>query len=118
VSAYWLRLSILQPIMPPCPLFVSAQISRAEEPTIGSMEAITALTQCADVPSLRSELHALCSVFGPVSRLDILPTPGSGNRQVVCFIRLASSEQESRMMSQLGVQRFGNDMFMVLDLAN
>ena len=101
-----------------CPLFVSAQILRAEEQTMSSMTATTALAHCADVSSLRSELHALCSVFGPVSRLDILPTPGSGNRQVVCFIRLASSEQENRMMSQLGVQRFGNEMFMVLDLAN
>jgi hypothetical protein len=82
------------------------------------MTATMALAHCADVSNLRSELHALCSVFGPVSRLDILPTPDSGNRQVVCFIRLASPEQEDRMMSQLGVQRFGNDMFMVLDLAN
>lgn len=85
---------------------------------MGSMAAMTALAHCTDVAGLRSELHALCSVFGPVSRMDILPAPDGGKRQVVCFIRLASPEQERRMMNQLGVQRFGNELFMVLDLAN
>jgi hypothetical protein len=82
-----------------------------------AMGEITALARCTDVASLRSELHALCSDFGSVSRLDILPAPDRGKRQVVCFIRLASPDQERRMMSQLGVERFGNELFMVLDLA-
>ena len=85
---------------------------------MGSMAAMTALAQCTDVASLRSELHALCSDFGAVSRLDILPAPDRAKRQVVCFIRLASPEQELRLMRQLGVQRFGNELFMVLELAN
>jgi RNA recognition motif len=82
------------------------------------MATTVALAHCTDVASLRSELHALCSAFGPVSRMNILPAPEGGKRQVVCFIRLASPEQERRMVSQLGVERFGNELFMVLDLAN
>lgn len=78
----------------------------------------TALAHCTDVASLQSELHALCSDFGSVSRMNILPTSDGGKRRLVCFIRLASPEQEYQMMRRLGVERFGNDLFMVLDLAN
>lgn len=80
--------------------------------------AFGSLARCTDVASLRQALQALCSSFGPVSRMNILTTSDCGKRRAVCFVRLASPEQEHRMMSQLGVERFGNEMFMVLDFAN
>ena len=49
--------------------------------------------------------------------MDILTTSDGGKLRAVCFVRLASPEQEHRMMNQLGVQRFGGELFMVLDLA-
>lgn len=80
--------------------------------------AFSDLAQCTDIASLRPALMALCSEFGSVSRLHILATADRGKRAAVCFVRLASPEQESMMMARLGVQRYGNEMFMVLDLAN
>jgi len=82
------------------------------------MTAITALAHCTDTASIQSALHGLCSVFGPVSQMNILSTSDNGKRHAVCFFRLAAPEQEQRMMLDLGVQRFGNEMFVVVDLAN
>jgi hypothetical protein len=82
------------------------------------MTATMSLAHCTDIPSLRSAIQAQCLPFGPVSRMQILAAADHKARQVVCFFRLAAPEQEQRMMTQLGVQRFGNELFMVLDLAN
>lgn len=78
--------------------------------------ALKSLTQCGDVVSLRSQLHTLCSEFGAVSRLDILPLTDSGKREAVCFLRLDSPEQEQHLMTKLGVGRFGDDLLVVVDL--
>ncbi len=74
------------------------------------------LTECADITELRPKLHALCSHFGSLSRLDILPATQAGKRQALCFLRMDTAEQERRLMSELGVGRFGGDLVVVVDL--
>lgn len=78
--------------------------------------ALKDLAQCGDVLSLESALRALCSEFGSVSRLDILTMTDSGKRQAVCLLRMDSSEQEQGLMTKLGAGRFGEDLYVVVDL--
>jgi hypothetical protein len=79
-------------------------------------KALKDLSNCGDFSSLESELRALCSGFGPVSRMDVLPMVDAGKRKAVCLLRLNSSEQEQNLMTQLGAIRFGEDLCVVVDL--
>lgn len=79
-------------------------------------DALNDLAQCGDVGSLESALRTLCSEFGSVSRLDILTMIDSGKRQAVCLLRLDSSEQEQDLITKLGAGRFGEDLYVVVDL--
>ncbi|MDP1911178.1 MAG: hypothetical protein Q8K85_22995 [Hyphomicrobium sp.] len=79
-------------------------------------QALKDLSRCDDIGSLESALRTLCSGFGPLSRLDVLPMVGAGKRQAVCLMRLNSSEQELDLMTRLGAVRFGEDMCVVVDL--
>ena len=74
------------------------------------------LSRCCDFGSLESELRALCSGFGPLSRLDVLPMVDAGKRQAVCLLRPNSSDQEQNLMKQLGAIRFGEDLCVIVDL--
>ncbi len=74
------------------------------------------LSECADIHDLRPKLQSLCSDFGSLSRLDILPASQGGKRQALCFLRMDTAEQESRLMNELGVGRFGGDLIVVVDL--
>ena len=78
--------------------------------------ALKELSVCGDFGSLESELRALCSGFGPVSRMDVLPMVDAGKRKAVCLLRLNSSEQEQNLIAQLGAVRFGEDLCVVVDL--
>jgi len=80
-------------------------------------EKFSHLTNYADIASLRPAVHALCSRYGDVARLDILAASQAGKRQALCFVRLGSSEQERQLMRDLGVGRFGGDLVLVVDLA-
>ena len=79
-------------------------------------QALKDLSRCDDIGSLESALRSLCSGFGPLSRLDVLPMVGAGKRQAVCLLRLNSSEQEQDLITRLGAVRFGEDMCVVVDL--
>lgn len=79
-------------------------------------KALKDLSNCGDFGSLEAELRALCSGFGPVSRMDVLPMVDAGKRKAVCLLRLNSSEQEKNLMTQLGAIRFGEDLCVVVDL--
>jgi hypothetical protein len=79
--------------------------------------ALKDLAQCGDVGSLESALRTLCSEFGSVSRLDILTMIDSGKRKAVCLLRLDSSAQEQDLMTKLGAGRFGEDLYVVVDLS-
>lgn len=74
------------------------------------------LSNFADISTLRPALHLLCSRYGAVARLDILAARQAGRRQALCFLRMDSVEQESHLMSELGVGRFGGDLVVIVDL--
>lgn len=74
------------------------------------------LQRCPDVATLQAELRRLCSRFGTVTQLSIVPTTHSGKRQVLCLLRMASAEEEAQLMSGLGIGRFGGELVVVVDL--
>ena len=69
-----------------------------------------------DLAGLRAALLALCSRFGSVRHLTILPANHVGRQQALCFLRMASSEEEARIMTALGIGRFGGELVLVLNL--
>ena len=76
------------------------------------------LKNCPDITSLKLELCSLCCRFGSIARLDILMARQAGKRQALCFLRMDSTAQEQKVMSELGVGRFGGDIVVVVDLQN
>lgn len=74
------------------------------------------LKDCADPSELRSALHALCSRFGSIIRLDILLASQAGKHQALCFFRLEAGEQEQQLICELGVGRFGGDLVVIVEL--
>ncbi len=75
------------------------------------------LKKYPSIAALRPALNTLCSRYGSVARLDILPASQAGRRQALCFLRMDSAEQENRLMAELGVGRFGGDLVVIVDLA-
>ena len=69
-----------------------------------------------DLASLRAALHNLCSRFGSVRHLTILPANHIGRQQGLCFLRMSSSEEEDRIMAALGIGRFGGELVLVFNL--
>lgn len=74
------------------------------------------LSNCDDIGSLESALRTLCTGFGPVSRLDVLPLVGGGRRQAVCLLRLNSTDRQHDLMTKLGAVQFGDDVCVIVDL--
>ncbi|MFA5913815.1 MAG: hypothetical protein WC830_09705 [Burkholderiales bacterium] len=79
-------------------------------------QALKDLSHCNDFGSVEAALRAVCSGFGPLSRLDVLPMVDAGKRQAVCLLRPNSSDQEQNLITQLGAIRFGDDLCVVVDL--
>ena len=79
-------------------------------------DRLQALASYTDAASLRTAMREICAEFGNVSRLDIRTMIEPGKRLALCFVRLESEAQEQRLMSSLGVSRFGNDVLRVVDL--
>jgi hypothetical protein len=73
------------------------------------------LAGCRDVFSLKSAVQEVCAEFGKVTRIDILTMAKAEKRQALCFLRLESEAQETRLMASLGVSRFGNDVLVIVD---
>jgi hypothetical protein len=69
-----------------------------------------------DLAGLRSALDALCSRYGSLRHLTILPANHVGQQQALCFLRMASVEEEQRLMTALGVGRFGGELVLVVNL--
>lgn len=74
------------------------------------------LQQCPDIATLQTVLRNMCSRFGSVTQLNILPAEHAGKHQALCFLRMASAEQEKELMSGLGIGRFGGELVVVVDL--
>ncbi len=80
-------------------------------------KALRELSRCEDIGGLESALRTMCTGFGPVSRLDVLPLVGAGKRQAVCLLRLNSTTREQDLVKELGAIRFGEDWCVVVDLS-
>ena len=77
---------------------------------------LESLAGCGDAASLRSAVSQLCAEFGKLTHIDILTMAEAEKRRALCFLRLESEAQESRLMSSLGVSRFGNEVLVIVDL--
>jgi hypothetical protein len=77
---------------------------------------LESLTGCRDAASVRSAITDLCAEFGKVTRIDVLTLAAEEKRRAVCLLRLESDAQEMRLMSSLGISRFGDDVLVVVDL--
>lgn len=80
--------------------------------------ALDHLKDCPDSKALRAALNALCEPFGVMVRLDILPTIQAGRQQALCFLRMATHEQEQLLMDRLGFGRFGGEIVIVVELSS
>lgn len=83
--------------------------------TIGSANRLQSLGSC-DVASAESSVREMCAEFGKVTRIHIETVAGAEQRRALCFLRLESEAQETRLMTSLGVSRFGNDVLVIVDL--
>ena len=74
------------------------------------------LQQCPDIATLETALRTLCARFGSVRQVNVLPAAHAGKQQALCFLRMASEEEERQLMSGLGIGRFGGELVVVVDL--
>jgi len=74
------------------------------------------LQQCPDIATLETALRTLCARFGSVRQVNVLPAAHAGKQQALCFVRMASEEEEQKLMSGLGIGRFGGELVVVVDL--
>ncbi len=58
----------------------------------------------------------MCARFGSVTQLNILPAAHAGKQQALCFVRMASEEEEQQLAGGLGIGRFGDELVVVVDL--
>jgi hypothetical protein len=77
---------------------------------------LTQLDGRHDLAGLRSALDALCSRYGRLRHLTILPANHVGRQQALCFMRMANIEEEQRIMTALGIGRFGGELVLVVNL--
>lgn len=85
--------------------------------TSGTSQAwMNALAGCGDAASLQSAVRRLCAAYGKVTSIDIMTVVESRKRQALCFLRLESEAQETRLMTNVGALRFGSDVLVIVDL--
>jgi len=77
---------------------------------------LESLTRCRDAASVCSAITDLCAEFGKVTRIDVLTLAAEQRRRAVCLLRLETEAQEKRLMSSLGISRFGDDVLVIVDL--
>jgi len=74
------------------------------------------LQKCPDIATLQTVLGTLCARYGSVKQINILPSAHAGKRQALCFLRMATEEEEQKLMSGLGIGRFGGELVVVVDM--
>jgi hypothetical protein len=74
------------------------------------------LQQYTNAEALTPALRGLCNHFGPVEKLVVLTAMHEGTKQAICFLRLASEDQEQALMKSLGAEKFGEEVVIVVDL--
>ncbi|MEI7784383.1 MAG: RNA-binding protein [Betaproteobacteria bacterium] len=67
-----------------------------------------------DISVWRDRLHALFSQHGHVSRLDLVRADQSGQRRLLCFLRMANEQEDNATALALGLGRFGGDLVMLI----
>lgn len=84
----------------------------------GSASAIwsSALAGCGDAASLRTAIRGLCETYGKVTSIDVMTVAEARKRQALCFLRLESEAEETRLMNGVGALRFGSDVLVIVDL--
>ncbi len=80
-------------------------------------DRLLSLPGCGDAASLRSAVREICAEFGKVTQFDILTVAEAEKRQALCLLRLESAAQERQLMTACGVPRFGEDLLVIVDLA-
>ena len=80
------------------------------------MTTLEDLRRCTDVAALRAMVQEAAAGFGTLKRLDILTSVHEGRQQAICFVRMATPQQELALMKALGVGRFGGEIVFVIDL--
>ena len=83
---------------------------------LAAADRLKPLAGCRDVGSLKSAVQEMCAEFGTLTHIDILTVAEAEKRRALCFLRLESTAQESKLMTSLGVRRFGDDVLVVVDL--
>jgi hypothetical protein len=67
-----------------------------------------------DVFVLRDRLQALFALHGRVRRLDLVRADQGGQRRFLCFVRMASAQEDDAVAQALGLGRFGGDLVMLI----
>lgn len=70
------------------------------------------------VAELKNALRAICCDFGVVTTLEILVANQVGKRRALCFLRMATIEQEQIVMRELQLGNFGGDVIVIIELEN
>ena len=70
-----------------------------------------------DPDSLRTAIEAVCSEFGAVTHLQILPARRGGTLDCACFLRLDSPAAEAALSGKLRVIRFAGDIYFEVEVA-
>ena len=69
-----------------------------------------------DLVSIKSALHAICSEFGHVSKLDVLLARLGDQRQALCFLRMKNAEHEQQIMQYLELAQLPCDLVVIVNL--
>ena len=70
-----------------------------------------------DENSLRTAIEAVCSEFGAVTHLQILPARRGGSLDCGCFLRLDTQAAEDALSRKLHVIRFAGDIYFEVEVA-
>jgi len=66
---------------------------------------------------LRSAIESICSEFGSVADLKILPASLDMPPQCLCFLRLDSPTGESELLRRMQLMRLGGDIYFTAEVA-
>ena len=72
----------------------------------------------ANGSQLKSAIEAICSDFGKVTRIEIVPARTNSGMYCACFVRLDSSVAEAALEAQYRIVRLGDDMYFSVDVAD
>lgn len=78
--------------------------------------AVKDLGASNDLASIKSALHALCSEFGVVKKLDVLLARLCERRQALCFLRMEDTVHQQQIMQHLEVTSVSGYLVVIVNL--